>query len=55
MEEERMRPDEHSALIANIGKCVSRILTERAKRDGYNTTVTWRLDKEGGKADGTDA
>jgi hypothetical protein len=43
VEQERMRPEEHSALIANISKAVSRIMTERAKRDGYNATVTWRL------------
>lgn len=51
MEQERMGLEEHSALISNIGKAVSRIMTERAKRDGYNATVTWRLVKEDERSD----
>ena len=41
--EERMRPEEHAALISNISSVVSKILTERALRDGYGVTVDWRL------------
>lgn len=54
--EERLRPDEHAALIDNIGKVVSKILTERARREGYDVTVTWRLrPAEGGERDGRKA
>lgn len=52
MEYERMRPEEHAALINNIGNVVSKILTERARREGYDVTVTWRLrEREGGERD----
>lgn len=46
MEYERMRPEEHAALINNISSVVSKILTERARRDGYGVTVAWRLRRE---------
>ena len=46
MEYERMRPEEHAALINNISNVVSKILTERARRDGYGVTVAWRLRHE---------
>ena len=52
MEHERMRPEEHAALISNIGNVVSKILTERARREGYGVTVTWRLrERDGGEQD----
>lgn len=52
MDYERMRPEEHTALINNISSVVSKILTERARRDGYGVTVAWRLrEREGGERD----
>jgi hypothetical protein len=51
--EERLRPEEHAALINNISSVVSKILTERARREGYGVTVEWRLrEREGGERDG---
>lgn len=52
MEYERMRPEEHAALINNIGSVVSKILTERARREGYGVTVTWRLRPEEERGEG---
>lgn len=50
--EERLRPEEHAALINNISSVVSKILTERARREGYGVTVEWRLrEREGGERD----
>lgn len=52
MEYERMGPEEHAALITNISSVVSKILTDRARRDGYGVTVAWRLREcEGGERD----
>ena len=54
--EERLRPEEHAALINNISSVVSKILTERARREGYGVTVEWRLrEREGGERDGRKA
>lgn len=51
--DERLRPEEHAALINNISSVVSKILTERARREGYGVTVEWRLrEREGGERDG---
>ena len=51
MEHERLRPEEHAALINNISNVVSKILTERARRDGYGVTVAWRLRREDERSD----
>ena len=54
MEYERMRPEEHAALINNISSVVSKILTERARRDGYGVTVAWRLRPENERSEGNE-